>query len=150
MNRIIVLLILISFVPGILMAMGKKEQGKPVEFEVVESSMQGGMSEQTNLLAKTQDDFKYVWDLTHRYLEPEPDIPKIDFSKYMIACVMMGERTSSGYSVEVTDVTAYDDSVVVDVKYNETGGMLTVMTYPYQMIKMPRTNKKVIFNPVSE
>ena len=145
MHKKIIMVISLIFVPLILLAAGGRPSGRPVSFTVVESSVQGGSSERQNLLAATEMEFKEIWDQTHRYVEPKPAMPKVDFKKEMIACVMMGERTSSGYSIQVDNVTAYEDSVVIDVSLDETGGMLTVMTYPYQIVKFPTTAKKIIF-----
>ncbi len=132
------------------LSMGKREKGEPVKFEILDSSTQGGGSEQMNLVMKTDKDFRYIWDLTHRSIEPKPPLPDIDFNKEIAACVMMGQRNSSGYSVKVGNITAFADSVVINVLYDESGGMLTVMTYPYEIIKFPKTEKKIVFNTVSE
>ena len=127
-RKIFPLILVIFSTPMILCAVGSREEGQPVHFEVIESSTQGGSSEQVNLIAKTEEDFKYIWDLTHRHIEPKPPMPSIAFGENIIACIMMGERNSSGYSVDVNRVIAYEASVVIDVLYNESGGMLTVMT----------------------
>ncbi len=150
MRKVILLTILFVTVPLLVSGMGKKEEGQPLTFEVLESSAQGGTSEPMNLIAKTEDDFKYIWDLTHRAVEPKPEMPEVDFNRDMVGCVMMGEKTSSGYSVDVTNIVEYQDSVVIYTAFDETGGMLAVMTYPYEIVKFPKTSKKVVFQKESE
>ncbi|MCP4632238.1 MAG: protease complex subunit PrcB family protein, partial [candidate division Zixibacteria bacterium] len=125
MRKVLITLIIVFLIPVISFSAGKKNEGTPVEFEVIEASHQGGLAENSNLIAKKEADFAYIWDLTHRTIEPKPSMPSVDFGKFMVAAVMMGERNSSGYSVDISNITAYDDSVVVSVFYNEEGGMLT-------------------------
>jgi len=148
-NRILLTAFSLIIFPAVLMAMGNKSNSKPIAFEVIESGTQGGTSEEMNLIAKTEADFKYIWDLTHRSIEPKLPQPPVDFSKEIVACVMMGERTSSGYKVEARSIIEKKDSIIIDIFYNESGGMLTVMTYPYQIIKFPKTIKKIVFNKIT-
>ncbi|MBD3168727.1 MAG: protease complex subunit PrcB family protein [candidate division Zixibacteria bacterium] len=145
MRSILSVLLVICVLASVAYGMGKKEEGTPVQFEVVDSSERGGTSEELFLIAKAEKDFKYIWDLTHRQIEPKPEMPSIDFGEYVVACIMMGERSTSGYSVDVSDVVAYKDSVVVGYTYDESGGMLTVMSYPYEIIKFPKTSNKIVF-----
>ena len=130
--------------------MGGKENSTPLEFEVIEESEQGGTSEELFLTAHTEDEFKYIWDLTHQHIEPKPEMPEVNFDEYTVVCIMMGERPSNDYSVDVSEVVAYEDSVIVGYSYDEIGGMLTIMAYPYEIVKFPKTTKRIVFKYRSE
>ena len=59
-NRILLTAFSLIIFPAVLMAMGNKSNSKPIAFEVIESGTQGGTSEEMNLIAKTEADFKYI------------------------------------------------------------------------------------------
>ena len=72
----------------------------------------------------------------------------IDFTSYSVIAVFDKVLGNSGNSVTVLSVFEDDNNVTVELKYNYyTGVGLTVMTQPFQIVKVPVLDKKktVIF-----
>ncbi|MDR6299626.1 protease complex subunit PrcB family protein [Mesonia maritima] len=70
----------------------------------------------------------------------------IDFSKEMVVAVFDKVMNTGGHSIWVSDVKTIDNEVQLMVSEKHPDGMATsVMTQPYYLAKMPKTDKKVVF-----
>jgi hypothetical protein len=74
--------------------------------------------------------------------------PTVDFKTRMVVGIFVGSRGSSGYSVQITRVS--ENSKELTLFYKETtpsadSGFLTVMTQPYHLKTVPRSNLPVRF-----
>ena len=82
-----------------------------------------------------------VNDITYELSETE-----IDFTKYRVIAAVDAVRPSSGWSIDITDITEYADNIVVTCTNLEANGAaLTVMTQPYHIVKIPTSDKAVVF-----
>ena len=96
------------------------------------------------LLAEWTD----LWEQLHRYAIPQPALPEVDFTQHTLLAVFAGEKRSGGYTVRVERVTRTDQAVIVHVAETAPGpGDITIalITYPYQVVKIPRTGLPVHF-----
>lgn len=66
----------------------------------------------------------------------------IDFNNYMIIAIILNVKTS-GYDVEITNVTEYENNITVSK--NETEYITAVMSQPFHIIKIPKSNKEIVF-----
>jgi len=123
----------------------KKKPPVVIEFTTIESGELSGVTEPMDLVVKGESEWDYLWDLTHRHLVPKPGLPKIDFEKEMVLETLMGERTSSGYKIEICGVTLEKGIIEVKVKNHETPGNLTLMTQPYHIVTIPKYPYKIEF-----
>jgi hypothetical protein len=69
----------------------------------------------------------------------------IDFTVYQVIVIVDELHTNGGWSVDITNITEYIDSIVVTYTNLETGDISCLMTSPYHIVKIPVSNKKVIF-----
>jgi len=69
----------------------------------------------------------------------------IDFTKYQIIAVIDEVRPYNGYYIEIKSITENNNQFVVKVEQLNAGGIATVITQPYHIVKMPKTSKKVVF-----
>ena len=78
---------------------------------------------------------------------PEEDI---DFSKFQLIAIFDKERQYSiGHHVCVAEVVEYQDVIVISASNSTSYGSLAAIiqsVYPYQIIKIPRSEKKIEFN----
>jgi hypothetical protein len=70
----------------------------------------------------------------------------IDFSKYQVLAIFDEVKGSGGWSIDITGVTEYQDEIIVTVENLQKGGTATVMTQPYYIVKIPKSDKKIIFD----
>ncbi|MDR0801752.1 protease complex subunit PrcB family protein [Fluviicola sp.] len=69
----------------------------------------------------------------------------IDFNDYMLLAIFDKGRPTGGYSVSVTSVTENINQIVVNVAYTGTGDATQMPTCPYIIVKIPKSNKPVVF-----
>ena len=71
--------------------------------------------------------------------------PLVDFSTETVIAVFRGFCSTGGYGIQVVRVIEKGDKVRVVVQTKGHGGMAAmVVTYPYQIIAIPRTEKPII------
>lgn len=69
----------------------------------------------------------------------------IDFSKYQVIAVFDQVRNYGGYSIDITKITETRNRIVVKVEQLKKGGIATVITQPYHIVKIPKSDKKIVF-----
>jgi len=141
----LVVVLSVTMVTAAAFGFAKKKPPVVIEFTTIESGALSGVTEPMDLVVKGESEWDYLWDLTHRNLVPKPDLPKIDFKKEMVLASLMGERTSSGYKIEICAVTLEEGIIEVKVKNHETPGNLTLMTQPYHIVTIPKYPYKIEF-----
>ncbi|PZR19536.1 MAG: hypothetical protein DI539_13655 [Flavobacterium psychrophilum] len=73
--------------------------------------------------------------------------PNVDFSQWTVIATFDKVQMSGGFAIDVVSVTEENGGVVVDVE--KTGGgsgaEATVITQPFHIVKIPKTNLPVTF-----
>jgi hypothetical protein len=72
--------------------------------------------------------------------------PKIDFSSQMVIGIFMGEKSSGGYSIEITKIASTPNSLEVYIQESEPEPMslvASVLTQPYHIVQTAKTDKEV-------
>ena len=91
-----------------------------------------------NYLIDTQEELAELW----KFLEEPPPVPKVDFTKKVVAAVFAGEAPTSGYDINVVEVQDADKRVVKIelVKPDESCILAQSLTAPYQVIELSKTS----------
>ena len=76
----------------------------------------------------------------YNYIEDD-----IDFSNYQIVAVFDGGGGGE-HSLDITGIREYTDAIVVSISKFRTESMAQVFSFPYQIVKMPISDKTVKFN----
>lgn len=103
----------------------------------------GSFTEKSFKIISSQD--SYEIELS-KYSNDAPVL--IDFSKATVLLLDMGQETTSGYSIKVSNIKEEDDFVSVSVVTEEPGSgcaVDTALTNPYQFVRI-ETKKAIIFN----
>lgn len=123
-------------------------QPTPVAFTTIAKGYQSDVTESDSVVINDEATWDTIWDsLTAYLLEPEP-APEVDFNKYILLAHFMGQKPTSGYEVEFTEVLegATDISAMVKEISPAPECMLAqVITSPYHVIQIPKTEKDVQF-----
>ncbi|BCX04597.1 MAG: hypothetical protein KatS3mg053_2535 [Candidatus Roseilinea sp.] len=70
-------------------------------------------------------------------------LPSVDFTQSQLVAVFAGEKPSGGYSVAVREIVESDREIIVYVTLEAPDSsqiVITAITYPYQIVRMPRTS----------
>jgi hypothetical protein len=69
----------------------------------------------------------------------------IDFSKYQIIAVFDKLKVNGGWTIDITDITEYANSLEVTVRNLKTGDSTITITRPYYIVQIPVNKKNVVF-----
>ena len=118
------------------------------EFDVIyNGALSGNGSEgitQSNMVINNTNDWENLMsqmnsvnNLSDNFSETD-----IDFNDYIIIAVFL-EVKSNGWEIEITNITENENSLVVST--NETELISSVITQPFSIVKIRRTEKTIEF-----
>ena len=80
-------------------------------------------------------------------LEKDLKVEGIDWDKQMVICISGGKQKKGGMSIELKSLEVKGGKLVVNWKYNETGGDAEQF-YPELVLLLERFDGEVVFDPV--
>ena len=69
----------------------------------------------------------------------------IDFNQWTVIAVFDAIRGNGGHSIDIIEVVENETTITVTVDKLLNGDMTLVMTQPFHIVKIPATNKPVVF-----
>lgn len=69
----------------------------------------------------------------------------IDFNNYQIVAVIDRTQGSGGHSIEITKMAENRNMIIVKVEKLKNGNLSSRLSRPYDIVKIEKTTKKVIF-----
>ncbi|MCL6219630.1 protease complex subunit PrcB family protein [Zunongwangia pacifica] len=106
---------------------------------------------ETNMVLKNQAEWKEVAAKMNKINATikEEQIDAIDFDKQMVIVLIDQQRTKGGHSIKIAAVDNKMQSVVISIQKSHPEGMATmVMTQPYYVATIPKTDKQIEFEEV--
>ena len=127
----------------------KKDNENVVEEDFVYKTIykSGYSSNEEQLIIRTAEEWK---QLKEKINDPRSSSlsSEIDFNKFMVIAVFDKRRPSSGYDVEITDISTTASEIRVTITYTSpkpTDGVLGVITRPGHIIIIHKTTKPIVF-----
>jgi hypothetical protein len=108
-----------------------------------------GIKEKLHLVIRDRSAWLDVWKVIHERNVPLPRLPEIDFSREMIVVVGLGQKSSSGYTILVDRAYEENNELAIDVVSGSPERhcvVLTWLTQPVDIVRLPRTERSVIFH----
>lgn len=121
-------------------------------FDVLASGQDGHYTDNRSfMVVKSQDAYEQLWYDNGEWEAP----PSVDFENNMVIAVFNGRANTSGHSVDVVAVEAFQDELMVEVvltQPSENGECqyATVITRPFQLVTVERSDKNVQFRSYEE
>lgn len=119
-----------------------------VTFETVDRGVHSGIRDERRVVIRDGAAWASLWAEHVAGRTPPPQLPAVDFSREMVLGYFWGEKPTSGYGVEITEVvqTAQGLLVRVEVSFPRPGApVLQVLTQPYHLVRLPRSDLPVEF-----
>jgi len=69
----------------------------------------------------------------------------IDFNTYEVIAVFDEVKGNGGWTIDITSIEYQANQIVVSVTNLTTGNVSSVITQPYQIVKIPVSNKEIVF-----
>ncbi len=125
-----------------------------VGFRVVEKGNGAGSSMRAFGYVLVKDALEWIslWNkINSRYEAKDGEVvqvfdapPLVDFENEFVVAVFRGQCPTSGYGVKVVSVVEDDSVVRVRIRFSGGRGMAMVITYPYEIVALPKTEKRVL------
>ncbi len=131
----------------------KSSNIKDISFEVIREVNYGGYEESKVWVIQNNEDYQTVMNKVYENLDQRPVVPDVDFTKSTLIAVFMGAKKSDGYSIQVENINSDNKTMTVNVKETSSGKNCkvgSVMTHPFQIIKINKFNELIKFNTVKE
>ena len=112
-----------------------------------ESSVTGVM-ERRRTVIRSSEDWTAAWRELTATIVPRDPAPELDFGVTSVVLVAMGSRPTGGYGIEITSVTAGDDTLYVTVRETSPGPECIVTqatTSAALAVLVPRVRPEVSF-----
>mgnify|MGYP001627120910 CR=1 FL=1 len=107
-----------------------------------------GITEPKRVVITDPKEWSEIWKQIHRGKIPIPEVPAIDFNKNMVLAVFMGQKPTSGYAIQITEVAHSNGEVVAKLKETAPAKgaiVLQVLTQPFQIVVVPKVDTQVRF-----
>lgn len=107
-----------------------------VPFEEIDKGEISGHNSRANFTIRDDGAWETLWtEMQSIYSHPD-DLPEVNFTEAIVIAVFRGPRGSNGYSITINRIVVTNTNYIVYVQESGQGGMLTVMTYPYHVVKI--------------
>ena len=126
--------------------------GEPIAFTTISKGEQSAVTESESVVISDVGTWEDTWDTLKAHLVNPPAAPDVDFDQYVLLAHFMGQKPSSGYDVEFTEVLEGDKISAIAKEISPGSGciVLHVITAPYHVIQIPKTDKEVQFTVQQE
>ncbi|GBD35072.1 hypothetical protein HRbin36_00176 [bacterium HR36] len=91
-----------------------------------------------------------LWNEVHSHVTPKPEVPAVDFDKYMVLAVFMGTKNTGGFAIRITNIQYDEKADKLRVAVQETSPapgsiVIQAITQPFHIVVVPRSDKAVEF-----
>lgn len=138
MKKLIPVILVVTLACAGALRRGGRLTDGPVAYQTILAGSHSLADTSTVVLVKKESDWEKVWIQAKGRIDPLPERPTVDFTRQYVIAAFMGQRPSSGFRIEVTAIEKRGKILDVYVKKYETPGMLTVMTSPFYLARLPR------------
>ena len=115
---------------------------RTLQWEVVASGQQAvGIARPSFRLVRDEAELRSLWNQLHGASLNVPPLPRADFARETLLVVMMGERPSGGYRVEVQNVSLDGGDLFVDLRFVEPAPdavTTAALTSPWAVVRVLR------------
>jgi UDP-N-acetylglucosamine transferase subunit ALG13 len=98
-----------------------------------------------NLIITTETEWNILMDnLPSEFVDNFNEI-NINFNEFIIIAVITENQPNTGYSVSVNEIIENKNSINVFSEIQYTGSGYTRIVQPFHIVKIPSTNKEIVF-----
>lgn len=114
---------------------------KPLSFATLHGGSNSGVQQEEYRVINSEDEYGNLMEQIGMGEEPE----RIDFSRFMVIAVFLGEKTTGGYDIRIERILVKGETLEVHLvkRAPKEGEMVTqALTSPYHIVICPRPKGK--------
>lgn len=143
---LIVALVEAIFAPGCSPPVSLAQTAVPLT--TIQKGFYSGVREPLQVVIRDQQQWVALWARHSSIRDKPPPPPSVDFAAEMVVGLFLGQKSTGGYSVEIT--RAEMDGSDLRFYYRErspTPGTIVTqaLTQPYHLVKLPRHEASPVF-----
>ena len=104
-----------------------------------------GTATESNLVITNQIQWEQTMNLLTYQNTSTFTETNIDFNHFQLLASIDTIRGDTGYSINISNVTENENNITVTVTSEYSGSGFFVLSRPFQIVKIPRSNKPVVF-----
>ena len=119
-----------------------------INFTEIKSGENSDYTEFTTVEIRSFKELTAVWVRLFSKYDRKPPLPNIDYENNMLIAVILGERNNGGYSIKTKSILETKRNISITTEEEKPGNTCltnSVMTYPFQLIEIPKTDKEITF-----
>lgn len=121
-----------------------------VNVEQIDRGQYGALVDGTQRVLRDESAYASFWETLHADRDSVPERPRVDFSEQVVVAVVLGQRPTGGYSVEIDTAQANEEGNQIQVQYTEFvpgDGCATtqVLTSPYVLATVAAQDESFTF-----
>lgn len=126
-----------------------------VDVEQIDRGSYGDIVEGTRTVLRDEEDYAAFWERLHADHSTTPERPEVDFETKVVVGIVLGERSSGGYSAEIDGIHASEDGETIQVQYTEEVpgdgcAVTTALTSPYVLVAVEAQTEEFAFSRSEE
>jgi len=125
-----------------------------IPFEIlVDGDTHGSSPAHAQVTINNQTDWQHYWQTTHANISPLPPLLPVDFTTSNVVAAGLGSKTTSGYGLKITSITASTAGTVVNLTESTptiTCTVAQVISDRYLIVRTPKLTDPVSFRITSE
>ncbi len=117
-----------------------------IPYKILFNNEHSNIKEKKNVVIKNITDLKVIYASINSTRRPGLPLPKVNFKKEKVLGLFLGEKSSSGYQIQIDSIQNNGKEIVVNYKINTPKRMASmVITQPTLLILIPKTNLPIKF-----
>lgn len=126
-----------------------------VNVDQIDRGQYGDIVEGTQTVLRDEETYASFWERLHADRGSVPDRPNVDFEEEIVVAIVLGQRSTGGYGVEIGEVLASDGGGQIQVQFTETmpGNNCVVtqaLTSPYVLATVEAQDENFKFDGSEE
>jgi len=124
------------------------EWAQAIEFTVLAQGSYSGVDTERFEVIRDEPAFRSLWIAHTAGTSPTSPLPQLDFAKDMVIAAFAGTKSTGGYSLNISSITAEKERLKVILSLTQPGPdcmVSQVLTQPYVMVKTTRSPKSANF-----
>lgn len=112
---------------------------------LIGKGIHSGSATQSNIVITNDLDWQQLMNLLTTENTNNFSETNIDFNKFQLIVSIDSVRPDTGYSISISNIIENSNNILVTVSSVNNGNGFTVFSQPFEIVKIPKSTKPVVF-----
>lgn len=126
-----------------------------VNVDQIEKGQYSDLVEGTQAVLRDEEAYAAFWERLHADRDSVPERPGVDFDEEVVVAIVLGQRSTGGYSVEIDEVLTSAAGGTIQVRFTEAVPgedcfVTQALTSPYVLVTVKAQDEDFTFEGAEE